>query len=70
MKLKQYGFWTLHDADDNFGYWEVYDSLAEAVTEAPLKTDIYELNAKKLGMYCVRIKKSVVKAKEPKNVKN
>lgn len=61
--LKQYAFWqTTGPNDEDAGYWNAFDSLEDAVTEANGE-DIYELNAKKLGKFDIKVIRRIKKRK-------
>ncbi len=63
-KLNQFAFWQCDNSDEpEDGYWQLFDTLAEAVAECPDQdAEIYEVIFKRKGLY--REKKGVVKLKE------
>lgn len=58
-KLKQYGVWV--DPGDDSSYWEMHDSLTDAVSGNPDK-EVYLFTGKPCGKYV--LKTVLVKAKK------
>lgn len=48
MKTVQYGIWN--DDEEDSQYWELHDSLEDAVKSSPDK-EVYILRAKPIGRY-------------------
>lgn len=58
-KDKQYAKWNTESSDPDEHYWELYDSIADAVCGDDEPVEIFEMNPKSIGFFkqCYKVVK-------------
>lgn len=63
VKLIQYGVW---EQDEDYGYWALYDTLADAVNAVGDGVEVYRIRAKYAGKYKRAVKLQRMRSRKKK----
>jgi hypothetical protein len=66
-KHVQYGVWEVDSGADPMGYWMLYDTVEDAVSDKGDGTRVYKLEAKSIGQFKRAV--TLEKVKRPKRKK-